>query len=321
MAKKSWRRSLKTRSLVTYESVSLFFALPNSCCGTVPMVWPSPSTPSPVLLLQLDQCPGTPPPFTWLLPGHPVSLSCTWRHSQVLFTGQLLLLWGPSAPCSSHHHDVHSLYCNGLLMGLYPTLPAWELCQDGEHVLFMAESVSLWHSHHTIHLLNKWTNHCIHVPLPSLAFNRRAQRTNNTHWLHWFFLKLLHPRLKVGPHLLQFFTTVFISPCSHGFICAFAKGKCSSWAGHLVMGLPAEQSRWHQALHPLCPVEQGFLTYWWPPALLTIWYFPNAKCLLQLWKILSLTSNLTINNFFIVFSHQGLSSCWDVSQRRQCAKH
>lgn len=185
----------------------------------------------------------------------------------------------------------------------------------------MAESVSLWHSHHIIHLLNKWTNHCIHVPLPSLAFNRRAQRTNNTHWLHWFFVKLLHPRLKVGPHLLQFFTTMFISPCSHGFICAFAKGKCSSWAGHLVMGLPAEQNRWHQALHPLCPVEQGFLTYWWPPALLTIWYFPNAKCLLQLWKILSLTSNLTINNFFIVFPYQGLSSCWDVSQRRQCAKH
>lgn len=51
---------------------------------------------------------------------------------------------------------------------------------------------------------------------------------------------------------------------------------------------------------------KGSFAYWWPPVSLAIWYFPNANCLLQLWKIFSLTSNLTINNFFLLFfSHHG----------------
>lgn len=89
--------------------------------------------------------------------------------------------------------------------------------------------------------------------------------------------------------------------CSHGFICAFAQGKCSSWARHLVTGLPVEQSRWHQALSPFAQWGKGSFASWWPLVLFTIWYFPNAKGLLQLWKIFSLTSNLTINGFFYCF--------------------
>lgn len=286
---------MKNRSLEIYESVSLVFALPNSFCGThCPRGSATPSTPSPVLLLQLDQCLGTLPPFTWLLPDHPVSLSCTWSHSQVLPASQLLLLWGPSAPCFSHHHDVHSLYCNGLLMGLYPTLPAWELCQIGEHVLFMAESVSLWHSHHTIHLLNKWTNHCIHVPLPSLAFNRRTQRTNNTHWLHWFFLKLLHPRLKVGPHLLQFFTTMFISPCPQVLLVLLLKENAAAEQGTWWWVSLQNRADGTKPCTHFAQWSKGSFTYRWPPALLTIWYSSNAKCLVQLWKIT--LSDIQFNN-------------------------
>lgn len=103
-------------------------------------------------------------------------------------------------------------------------------------------------------MLNKSTNNWIHIPLPWVIFNWGNQRTNNTHWLHWFFLKLLHPQLKDGPCLPHLLRTMYISPCSHGFIHVFAKGKCSSWVGHLVMGLPAEQGRWHHALHPLYTV-------------------------------------------------------------------
>lgn len=147
---------------------------------------------------KLEQCPGPPLLTRKLLPGSALSLNSTWRHPGALPPGQLLLLWGPSAPCASHHHNAHSLYYNDL----YPTLPDWELSQTGEHVLFMAESAGLGHSHHTVNLLNKWTSNWIHVPLTTVASNRGNQRTNNTHWLHWFFLKLLHYRLKTGPRLL-----------------------------------------------------------------------------------------------------------------------
>ena len=208
---------------------------------------------------KLEQGPGPPLLTRRLLPGCAWSLSSTWRHPGGLPPGQLLLLWGPSAPRASHHHNAHSLYYNDLFMCLYPTLPDWELRQTGEHVLFMAESAGLRHSHHTVNLLNKWTSNWIRVPLTTVASNRGNQRSNNTHWLHWFLLKLLHYRLKTGPRLLQLFRTVFTLPCSHGFICAFSKAKCSSWAGHLVTGLSAEQSRWHQASHPLCPVGEGLL--------------------------------------------------------------
>lgn len=51
---------------------------------------------------------------------------------------------------------------------------------------------------------------------------------------------------------------------------------------------------------------KGCLAQWWPLVLLTTWYFPTTKGPLQLWKIFSLTSTLTINNFFIVFSHHGV---------------
>lgn len=154
---------------------------------------------------------------------------------------------------------VFTLFYNGPFMCLFPALPDWELRQTREHVLLMAESASLGHSGHTVNLLTKRTNNWIRAPLLSVATNQGKQRTDATQWLHWLFLKLPHPRLQVGPPSLQLFRAVFTSPCSHAFICAFAKGKCSSWAGHLVMGDPAEQSRWHQALHPLCPMGEGLL--------------------------------------------------------------
>ena len=205
---------------------------------------------------KLEQCSG-PPHLTWLLPGRALSLSSPWRHPRGSPPVRLLLFWGPSFPCASHHHNAHSLYYNGLLMHLYPTIPDWELCQTGDHVLFMAESAGLGQSPHTVNLLNKWTNNWIHALLTSVASNRENKKTNNTHWLHWFFLKWLHHRCKVGPRLLQLFRTMFTLPCSHAFICAFSEGKFSSWAGHLVTGPPAEQSRWHPALHPLFPVGEG----------------------------------------------------------------
>lgn len=200
---------------------------------------------------------------------------------------------------------VFTLFYNGPFMCLFPALPDWELRQTREHVLFMAESASLGHSGHTVNLLTKRTNNWIRAPLLSVASNQGNQRTNTTHWLHWLFLKLPHPRLQVGPPSLQLFRAVFTSPCSHAFICAFAKGKCR-----------AEQGTWWwvtlqnraDGTKPCIHCAQwgkGSFAYWWPPALLTIWYIPKAKCLLQLWKIFSLTSNLTINNFFIVFSHHG----------------
>lgn len=96
-------------------------------------------------------------------------------------------------------------------------------------------------------------------------------------------------------------THVYIT-CTHGFLCAFPKGKCSSWAGHLVMGVLQNRADGTKPCIHFAQYREGFFAYWWPLALLTIWYFPNAKCILQLWKIFSLTSNLTINNFFYCFS-------------------
>ena len=124
---------------------------------SVPVVLPL------ILVCRLDQRSGTLPPFTGLLPGHPVRLCFTWKHAPVLPAGQLLLQ-GLEAPCASHHRDVHSLCYNGLLVGLDPTFPGWERSQVGEHVFFTAELQG--HTHHTINLFIKWTNHWIH-PLPS----------------------------------------------------------------------------------------------------------------------------------------------------------
>lgn len=245
--KKLRRRKLKNRILETYESISLLIAHFTALAVLIPTTLPL------ILQFRLEQRPGILPPLTWLLPGHSVSLGFTRRLPRVLPPGQQLFLWGPSARCASQHCDFLSLYYNALFMHLYPTCPEWEFCQAGEHVLFMAKSAGLGHCCHTVNLLNKSTNNWIHIPLPWVTFKGGNQRTNNTHWLHWF-LKLLHPRLKDGPCLPHLFRTMYISPCSHDFIHVFAKGKCSSWVGHLVMGLPAEQGRWHQALHALYPV-------------------------------------------------------------------
>lgn len=177
-------RDVENGSLETYESSSYIFTFSN------PLLW-SPMTlfpwyPWPCCLSwgsKLEQYSG-PPHLTWLLPGHALSLSSPWRHPRGFPPGQLLLFWGPSFPCASHHHNANSLYYNGLLMHLYPTIPDWELCQTGDHVLFMAEPAGLGQSPHTVNLLNKWTNNWIHALLTSVASNRENKKTNNTHWLH-----------------------------------------------------------------------------------------------------------------------------------------
>lgn len=143
--------------------------------------FPTPAPAPPIILIpwfpwpchlfwdsKLDRCPG-PPLLTWL------SWPCFEpqpRHPQILPPGQRLPFWGSSAPHASHHHKVHSLWYHGLSMHLYPTLPDWELCQTGEHVLFMAESAGLGQSPHAVNLLNEWTNNWIHALLPSVASNQ-----------------------------------------------------------------------------------------------------------------------------------------------------
>lgn len=211
-----------------------------------------------------------PPLITQLLPGQALSLSSPWRHPRGFPPGQLLLFWGPSVPCASHHHNAHSLYHHGLLMHLYPTFPDWELCQTGKHVLFMAEPEGLGQSPHTVNLLNKWTNNWIHVPLTSVASNRENQKTNNTHWLHWFFLKWLPHRCKAGPRLLQLFGTVYTALLTCFYLC-FLWRKMQQLSRAPGDGSPCRTEQMAPSLASTLPSwGRGPLPHWWPPVLLTI---------------------------------------------------
>lgn len=186
-----------------------------------------------------------------------------------------------------------------------PTIPDWELLQAGEHAFLMAESAGLVLSPHTVDLFNKWTNNWIHAPLPSVASNRESKGPkihmdyNDSSWI------LPHPRLKVGP-LLQVFGIMFTPPALLVlFVLSLKENAAAEQGTWWRVSLQNRADGTKPCVH-FAQWGKGCLAQWWPLVLLTIWYFPTTKGPLQLWKIFSLTSTLTINNFFIVFSHHGV---------------
>lgn len=105
------------------------------------------------------------------------------------------------------------------------------------------------------------------------------------------------PRLKTEPCLLQLSRPLCGPAHSHGFICALNRWKCCSWTGHLVVNLPEGRGRWHQLRVHFSRWERAPLPHCDLQSYSQSDVF-QTQCLLQLWKIFSLTSNLTINNFF-----------------------
>lgn len=190
-------------------------------------------------------------------------LTCLLSHlvaSQGLPTWLCGLSSRPWVPCASHRHGVSCLYYDALLLRLPSTIPDWELLQAGEHVLLMAESAGLVLGHHTVNLLNEWTNNWIHAPLPSVFSNQESKGPkicidyNDSFWIS------LTPGSRLGH-----FSYNSVESCLHHLLTWFYLCFCSRKMQQLSQapgdGSPCGTEQMAPSLESIRPVGEGLLCF------------------------------------------------------------